>query len=395
MTASRTRRPERPARGTRPANRRELIIAAATELYLRDGYAAVAMKDVADAVAIGPSALYRHFSGKQDLLYAVVAEALRTVEAVLDELLADPAADPADALAATMLAHRGVGVIWRSESRHLGRDARTELRRQLRGIVARLTEIQRLRRPELDPAQAEYLAWCLLAVTTSVSYHHLELPADRFLRLIADLSRAATAVALPPLSPAARHEPAPAWSPNRREAILRAATRLFARDGFTSVGIEDIGAAVGIAGPSVYNHFSSKSDILTAAMLRGNDLLRADMIRRLDRARDAADAADSLITSYCAFAMDYPDLIRLLVSEIDQLPPDDRHDSRVAQHAYIDEWSQLLRELHPAWDPTETRIRVHAALTVVNDTAATAHLRALENIGTAAVAVCRALLRTR
>ncbi len=78
MTAGPAQRsvPRRPARGTRPANRRQLIIAAAADLFSRRGYAGVGMGDVAEAVAIGPSALYRHFRGKQDLLAAVVGGAL-------------------------------------------------------------------------------------------------------------------------------------------------------------------------------------------------------------------------------------------------------------------------------------------------------------------------------
>src|SRR5258708_34199432 len=73
----------RPARGTRPANRRQLIIAAAADLFSRKGYAAVGMGDVAEAVAIGPSALYRHFRGKRDLLAAVVGDALDSVDAAI------------------------------------------------------------------------------------------------------------------------------------------------------------------------------------------------------------------------------------------------------------------------------------------------------------------------
>jgi AcrR family transcriptional regulator len=83
----------RPARGTRPPNRRQLIIDAATDLFSRKGYANVAMGDVAEAVAIGPSALYRHFRGKQDLLATVVEAALATLDdaftAAEDERLSD------------------------------------------------------------------------------------------------------------------------------------------------------------------------------------------------------------------------------------------------------------------------------------------------------------------
>ncbi|MGK8465640.1 TetR/AcrR family transcriptional regulator [Nocardia cyriacigeorgica] len=383
----------RPARGTRPANRRDLILAAAADLYFRRGYAGVSMRDVADAVAIGPSALYRHFTGKQDLLYAVVAGALTTVEAALDGLAADPSADPAVILAETMLEHRGAGVLWHAEARHLSGAARTELRHQLRGIGARLAEILRRARPELGHAEADYLSWCVLGVTTSASYYHLELPKERFVALIAGLSRAVAEMPIAPLpSPSRADEPAPRWAPNRREAILRTATTLFARHGFAGVGNDDIGAAVGIAGPSIYNHFDSKADILATAMRRGNELLRADMIRQLGRARSAIDAVRLLITSYCEFVFEYNDLMRLLISEADRLPADDRRRTRQVQREYIAEWAQLLRQIHPRWDADETRIRIHAAFTVVNDLAATPHLRAIDTVAEPTAAVCRRIL---
>src|SRR5207248_6741914 len=49
---------------------------------------------------------------------------------------------------------------------------------------------------------------------------------------------------------------------NRREQILAAAAELFAHHGFHGVGIDDIGAAVGISGPALYRHFRSKDAIL-------------------------------------------------------------------------------------------------------------------------------------
>ncbi|MEU5762965.1 TetR/AcrR family transcriptional regulator [Nocardia sp. NPDC047648] len=101
---------------------------------------------------------------------------------------------------------------------------------------------------------------------------------------MADLTRS---VAAPPTplhpAPVADRQPPNPLSPTRRQAILRAAVRLFARDGFANVEMEDIGDAVGISGPSLYNHFDTKVDILVAAMLRGNEPLRTDMHRQLDR----------------------------------------------------------------------------------------------------------------
>ena len=170
----------RPARGTRPANRRQLILDAATDLFSRKGYAGVTMGDVADAVAIGPSALYRHFHSKQDLLAAVVADALNTLSDALTAAENEPSSDVAAALAAVVLRHRGAGVLWQREVRQLSAADRAEFRAAIEQIAARFAALIRTRRPGLGTAEADMLAWSGLAVATSVSLHSLELPEPEF-----------------------------------------------------------------------------------------------------------------------------------------------------------------------------------------------------------------------
>lgn len=53
----------------------------------------------------------------------------------------------------------------------------------------------------------------------------------------------------------------------RREEIVRAAARTFARDGYAAVGMRDVAQAVGIRGASLYHHFGSKEEILYAICL--------------------------------------------------------------------------------------------------------------------------------
>ncbi|MBA4012702.1 MAG: TetR/AcrR family transcriptional regulator [Phenylobacterium sp.] len=49
-----------------------------------------------------------------------------------------------------------------------------------------------------------------------------------------------------------------------RERILEAALDLFARQGFAATSMRQIGAAVGMRAPSLYNHFAGKDAILSA-----------------------------------------------------------------------------------------------------------------------------------
>ena len=59
----------------------------------------------------------------------------------------------------------------------------------------------------------------------------------------------------------------------RREAILRAAARLFARQGFNGASVADLAAACGSSKSLVYHYFPSKEDILHAVMSAHLELL--------------------------------------------------------------------------------------------------------------------------
>ncbi|MFF2550056.1 TetR/AcrR family transcriptional regulator [Nocardia sp. NPDC058058] len=383
----------RPARGTRPANRRELIVSAAADLFYRKGFQNIGMGEVAEAVAIGPSALYRHFRGKQGLLATVIGGALAKVDAAIGEM-GEPPHDIAGALAAFALTHREVGVLWQREARHLSEADRAEFRADARRIGVRLAEVLRRQRPELDAAQADLLAWCALAVADSISFHGLSLPEPEFTALLRELIAVVVDAPVPVLraDSGLRADPVALAANSRREAILTESVRLFAERGFAGVSVDDIGAAAGIAGPSVYNHFPGKTDILTAAMVRGDEWLRMGMHRALAAASDPADGLRRLLGSYSEFAFENPYLIRTLVSEAEYLPEAERERARLSQRAYITEWVHLLRRSHPELDPVTARIRVQAAQIMVNDIASTPHLQRIPDIAGAVTEIGAGLL---
>lgn len=384
----------RPARGTRPTNRRQLIIDAAADLFYREGYANVGMGDVAEAVAIGRSALYRHFRGKQDLLATVVGDALNKIEDVMTVAQSERSPDIATALAVAVLEHRGVGVLWRREARNLPADDRTKFRAEAERIGKRCAELIQTRRPELGPVSADLLTWCALAVANSVSFHSLSLPEPEFTTLLSELISSVVDTPLPPPDQClVRVENVGTLTVrSRRESILTEATNLFAKNGFAGVSMEDIGARVGIAGPSIYNHFPGKADILAAAMLRGDEWLRMDMNRAFAHATNPQDGLHRLLRSYCSFVFENPHLVQILVSEAVHLPEPERQRTRGAQHAYIAEWVHLLRQVHPEWDAVRARIRVQAAQTMMNDIALTSHVRRYPNVDSALTTIGSELL---
>ncbi|MEV4713127.1 TetR/AcrR family transcriptional regulator [Micromonospora sp. NPDC049374] len=79
--------PARRRRSTRPkpALTQQAIVAVALDLVDRAGVDAVTMRSVADALGTGPASIYRHVTGKDELL-----------ELVLDRVLAEVAVPPPD-----------------------------------------------------------------------------------------------------------------------------------------------------------------------------------------------------------------------------------------------------------------------------------------------------------
>src|SRR5215217_6041598 len=103
---------------------------------------------------------------------------------------------------------------------------------------------------------------------------------------------------------------ADAERPSRRDEILRAAAQLFAERGSRAVGVDDVGAAVGVTGPAIYRHFASKDAMLAEMLLRISERLLAGGSERVaDAGADPAGQLRALIAFHVDFALDNPALI--------------------------------------------------------------------------------------
>src|SRR3954452_5275560 len=58
-----------------------------------------------------------------------------------------------------------------------------------------------------------------------------------------------------------------------RQAVLDAATTLFAARGFHATGIEDIAQRAGMSRGAIYSNFTSKQDLLLAVMGRASTVM--------------------------------------------------------------------------------------------------------------------------
>ncbi|WP_200306169.1 TetR/AcrR family transcriptional regulator [Streptomyces adelaidensis] len=196
-------------------------------------------------------------------------------------------------------------------------------------------------------------------------------------------------------------------APTRREQILREAARLFAERGFHGVGVDEIGAAVGISGPGLYRHFAGKDAMLAELLVGISGQLLTGAKRRVAEAdadasgrgddggaaggsggqsgrrdaggsggrgargsvgRAAEEILDSLIEGHIDFALDDRPLITLHDRELDRLRDSDRKLVRQLQRQYVELWVGVLREVYPGVAEPAARSAVHSVFGLLNST---------------------------
>ncbi|GHD16855.1 TetR family transcriptional regulator [Streptomyces violarus] len=162
-------------------------------------------------------------------------------------------------------------------------------------------------------------------------------------------------------------------APTRREQILKEAARLFAERGFHGVGVDEIGAAVGISGPGLYRHFAGKDAMLAELLVGISGQLLTGAKRRLSEAEadggvGAGVVLDSLIEGHIDFALDDRPLITLHDRELDRLRDSDRKMVRQLQRQYVELWVGVVREVYPGLGEPAARSAVHSVFGLLNST---------------------------
>jgi AcrR family transcriptional regulator len=82
----------------------------------------------------------------------------------------------------------------------------------------------------------------------------------------------------------------------KRDHLMATAWRLFYRDGYRAVGIDTLLAEAGVAKMTLYNHFSSKDDLIIAVLEKRDCELRASIIALVDAS--TGSPADKLLTVF-------------------------------------------------------------------------------------------------
>ena len=136
----------------------------------------------------------------------------------------------------------------------------------------------------------------------------------------------------------------------RRDAILAAAARLYARRGFQGASVADLASACSTSKSLIYHYFPSKDDTLHAVMAAHLD----DLVDAADEAMQAGNAEERLRALTLAFMRLYAgarDSHKVLLNELDNLPPRQRAEVVAKQRRIIAVVETLIREIRPDLNP--------------------------------------------
>lgn len=112
----------------------------------------------------------------------------------------------------------------------------------------------------------------------------------------------------------------PAISPQRMrdryEAILAAATRVFAEKGYSNASITEIARAADISDGLIYKYFANKRDLLEHVLTSFYERVIADLEAKVAKGRDFEERLYILISEHLRTFIADTDVCRLYISEV-------------------------------------------------------------------------------
>ncbi|MFI1828279.1 TetR family transcriptional regulator [Streptomyces sp. NPDC020412] len=370
-----------PVRTRRPKDRRAIIARVAAELFAERGYAATGIGDIAERVGVTPGAIYRHFSGKEDLLRSVLQDALARFDQAARPVPSGPGGGGGSAedrlrevvrcTVGVTLAHPTLVSTYVRDRASLSKEAAGELSAG-EAEVARLWEraVHEVR-PEVTPAEARVRKRAVNGVLALLARgaHHPPNP-----RLAERVTESLWALLVAPAAPGPAADDRPrrrTWPRprSRREEIRDVAATLFRQYGYHGVGIDQIGKAAGISGPTVYGTYDSKVEILVDACDHAVAKLEISVERALEEAGSAGEALRLISRSYAQTVFADADVIAVAAREGEALPAYDgiRIQRRLRDLRQV--CSAVLLEVRPDLEEAEARVLTAAANAAVQEVA--------------------------
>jgi AcrR family transcriptional regulator len=146
----------------------------------------------------------------------------------------------------------------------------------------------------------------------------------------------------------------------RHDQIVTAAARLFARHGFSGVGIDDIGAELGMSGPALYRHIEGKEPLLAEIIIGFVDDLAAMSRRCVVGGGEPAQILQRLIAAAADRGLDQSAEITVTLRSAWYVGPGSAADILAHWGQVTGIWIPVLRQVYPGLQKQDAGLYLRA-----------------------------------
>ena len=135
----------------------------------------------------------------------------------------------------------------------------------------------------------------------------------------------------------------------RRRLILATATKLFQKDGFAGVTLDDIASAIEFSKGTIYNHFGSKEEIYASILVEHLNILLSCLKEAARTGRNTPERLRNSMKAYVRFYREHREYFKLLffidlVSDHYRVPDTLLKEIRTLKIACLLELQNVVRE---------------------------------------------------
>ena len=131
----------------------------------------------------------------------------------------------------------------------------------------------------------------------------------------------------------------------RKEDILKCASKLFAFQGYQNTDVQEIADQLGVAKGTIYHYFSSKEKLFLAAVDRGMEEMSDFINQSVAKIEDPIKKIAKAIHSYLTFFDKHPHLIELIVQERAEFRDRKKPTYILHREKNIKPWNELFQNL--------------------------------------------------
>jgi len=131
---------------------------------------------------------------------------------------------------------------------------------------------------------------------------------------------------------------------SRKQSIEHACARLFREKGYSATSMQDIAEALGIKAASLYNHISSKQDILHGLLQKGAGLFVSGMEDIKRSSLSPIEKLKRLIAQHIHIAIEHTDLMALMTVEWRHLEKEGKAAFYHSRNKYEEDLKSFIRE---------------------------------------------------